>query len=398
MKLLNNFLKELRLATRDFYFLVEMVIAVLILGVLLLVVSPDGGHVSKEAVFMDMTDQQKDELLSMDGDAGRYEFKETVTFKLKPATLHYTDDRGNKQTLEFSDRKKIKADKYYYYDANIGRHTKTKYLVDNFDDMMRLSYQKKYMATQMWFGEDGMDYYKTVLFGYESEKFKNVIIASHGKTDVFRLASDMIAQKENTIFLSDHDTLNNREKYVPLLLVFLNLMMAMLIIIAYISVDKAEGVYQAITVTPFSTHGYLLSKMMVVCVIMFLSSAIFTVPVMRGHANYALLGLTLLALTVFGAVVGIFISTFFKDVVSAFTVIMGVDVLLFLPAITYLDPAFHPAWMNYLPTYHLLEAMKESCLTGGDVTYVLTVCAVLFFASVPFYLWAVRRMKNGSGM
>lgn len=168
MKLWNNYKKEMKIASRGFYFYVELVVAVIILAVLLMVVPTESKNQIKEAVFCNMSDEEFENLVNKKEGKGHVERVEDEVFKLKPATLTYTDEQGNTVIKEFKDKKKVTAEQYYHYDALTGKHTKTKYIFDNFDDMLRVAYDKKYIGTEMWYGEDNMDYYHNILFGYET--------------------------------------------------------------------------------------------------------------------------------------------------------------------------------------------------------------------------------------
>lgn len=395
MKIWNNYLKEMTIASRGFYFYIELFIAVIVLLGLILVVPADHAAIAKEVVFPDFSEQKFEELANQKEGKGYTERQEDEVFKVKPTTLTYFEEEtGQKITKEFTDKKKIKAKQYYYYDPLTGKHTKTKYIVDNFDDMMRIAYAKKYFGTEMWFDENEMDHYHSVLFGYETDRYQNIIKASHGTVDTIELVRTMEAEKESTIQLKPIETLDNRQQYVPLLLVFMNGFLGIMIIIAYISVDKSEGVLKALSVAPFSVGSYLTSKIMVALTTAILSSLIITLPVIGFQLHFIWFLVALLALCIASSIVGIWISTFFKDLKSSFGMLLIVALITMVPAISYIVPSFHPQWIEWFPTYHMLEMMKETMLVSCDTSYVLIVSGTLFIFSGFLYLVSKNRYKK----
>ena len=398
MKLWNNYKKEMKIASRGFYFYVELVVAFIILSVLLFVVPIESNHKIKEVIFCDITDSEFEKLMNIKEGKGYNEQVEDVVFKLKPSVLTYKDDSGKLITKEFKDKKKVTAKQYLYHDTITGKHAKTKYIVDNFDDMMRIAYSKKYIGTEMWYGEDNKDYYHNILFGYETDKYKNIVEISHGTVDVSKISSQMNKEIENTEYLNDIETLNNRENYIPIILIMMNGLLGMMVIIAYISVDKSEGVLKALRITPLSIGNYLMSKILVALTTVLISSVIISVPVMGLKPNYLLLFISVISMSFLSCAIGIFISTFFEDVKSAFGAIMIVGVILMVPVISYMVHSFHPNWIEYMPSYYMLESIKESLFVNGSSIYILTTSCFLAFVGIIFYLVSKKRYKNILGM
>lgn len=397
MKLWNNYKKEMKIASRGFYFYVEIIVAVIVLAVLLMVVPAESQHKIKEVCFCDMTSSQFEELINLREGKGYHEKAEDEEFKLKPAVLKYTDENGREITKEYKDKKKIKVKQYFYHDSITGKHTKTKYFTDNFDDMLRLAYDKKYVATEMWYGEDGKDNYHNVLFGYETEKYKNILKVAHGTIDIVKIQEQMEVEKDNTITLSEKKTLNNRENFIPAILLMFAGVLGVLVIIAYISVDKSEGVLKAICTTPLSTGSYLMSKILVSMTTVIFSCAIITIPVMGKGPDYLLLFITVLAMTFLSCTIGTFISTFFEDVESSFGAILLLGILLMIPMISYMVPAFNPDWLRYMPSYYMLESIRESLL-GGSISYVIIISLCMVTGGILLLFLSERRYKKTLGM
>lgn len=201
MKLWNSYCREMKTASRGFYFYVEIAVAVIILAVLLMVVSKEDTGRVKEVVFCDiMSEEAFEELMSRVDRKGHHERVEDQEFRLKPVTIRYTDDSGKVILKEYKDKKKIVLRQYQYYDFLTGKHTKTKFFAENFDDMLRVAWDKKYTGTKMRYGEDRKDYYINILFGYETDKYRNLVQAAHRTVDVGRI-TDQMAEEENRLFI-----------------------------------------------------------------------------------------------------------------------------------------------------------------------------------------------------
>ncbi len=399
MKLWINYKKEMVIASRGFYFYMEIFISLLILSVLMLVIPTESTAVAKEIIFPNLTAEQFEAMISKQQGEGYHERQEDVEFKLKPATITYTVvETGEQVDLVFEDTKTVAVKQYNYHDTLTGKHTKTKYFVDNFEDMIRISYDKKYIATEMWFGDDGLDYYNTVLFGYETERYQNIIKTAHGTVDFDMLASQMMIEEENVVYLEPIETLNNRQNILPLALVLMNGLMGMMIIIAYISVDKSDGIIKAMAVSPIRIGSYLLSKILVVLTTVSISSAIITIPVMGMQPNYLMFALSTISMTVLSCVVGALAGTFFADLKSSYSLIMIMAIVMMLPVLSFMVPAFNPPWMKFLPSYYMLESLKETLLVSCDVPFVVATSLAMLAGSGVLFIVANKRFKKILGM
>ncbi len=397
MKLWSNYCKEMKIAARGFYFYMEFFVAILILLVLLFVVPTEASSVSEEIVFADITAEQLSTLMDIDTDEGYTVLEEDVTFKVKPASLTYTDlDTGEQTTLTFTDTKEVSVLHYAVYDPDTDAQTSSKYFVDNFEDLLRIAYTEKLTAAMMYYGEDGLDYYQYILFGYETTRYQNLLSAIHSSVEASALLAALDDAQAATITLAEIEQLNNRQNFIPPMLVMMNAMMGMMIIIAYLSVDKAEGVIKALSVAPIGLGNYLASKTLVVITTVVLSNSIIVIPIMGSQPNYPLFFLISIAMCTLSCAIGVLLSTFFADLEGAFNAILVFCIAMMLPMITYLFPAFHPAWMDFLPTYPMLMAMKESLMASPDVGYVLGCSAAMLGLSAVLYAISLMRFRKSS--
>ena len=398
MKLWNNYLKELKIASRGFYFYMEFVMAAILLACILLFVPVELTNVSHEAIYVELPREALDAMIAQSfGEGGRYEQAENTTVKLSPAELVYYDEQtGEKFELSFSEKKTLELETWYYYDAATGAHEKTLYIADSMDDLVRLAKAKKWYSTVVSADADGNMQYRLLLFGSESERYVSLISAvmdAEALPALTRAAEDI-----QVVTLGAENVLNNRESYMPLVIVIMNGLMGMLVVIAYLTIDKASGLIRAMSLTPMHTRSYLLSKVMVVLTTSLISSLVIAVPVMGAQPNYLLLIPTVLLVATLSCMLGLWVASYFTDLKSAFGVLILFMVILMFPAMTYIIPSFSPLWIKLMPTYPMLQAVKESLLPSPDVGYVLLTCGGMAAVSALFLLWSEHRYKKSLGV
>ncbi len=397
MKAWSNYCKELKIASRGFYFYMEILMALILLITLLVIVPKEAKYSMKEVLYLDMPKEKHEQFIDYNLEEGRFVEAEDFSIKLKPTNITYYDDKsGEKFEKEYKDKKTITLKAYDYIDSENKDRTKTIYLAESFDDMIRISYAKKYIGSKMYYGKDGLDYYQSILFGSETDRYKNIVSSAHSGVDVDQLVEK--TENHKVRYLDSVDVLNNRQNYIPLVVVMMNGLMGMMVIIAYISVDKAEGIIKAMSVSPVKISGYLMSKIMVVLTTSLISTLVIAIPIMGTQPNYPLFILTAIVLTILSCTIGLVASSYFKDLKGAFGVLIILMLFLMLPVLSYLVPSFSPSWMNALPSYYMLEAIKETLLVNTDVGFVLLANLGMIIISVILFMFAGRRYKKSLGI
>jgi len=391
MKLLSNYIKEMKIAARGFYFYIEIGMAVIIVGILLFVVSETSTSSSKQFVYNDMPDKiveyQQDKSIK-DGDARLIDATE---FKLKPAKFEITNQKtGETTAYNFDDAKIIELETMEMLDSSTGEREKTVYYVETEEDMIRLAYGESDIGATAKMDARGKVSYKYYLQGYETDRLESLLYISHSKSP-----SVINAKKDRQVVrtLGVTETLNNRENWVPVMVVFLGSLMGYFIVISYIFYDKAEGVIRAFAVTPSAMWKYLISKIFVILTTVVVTSSIITIPVMGGQPNY-LLFYTFLIITTFAmASVGLLIASFFDTIAKAFGVMYAFMITLMIPAFSYYIPSFDPIWLRFFPTYPMLQGFKD-ILLNGDAGYVLTYSLVFLAGGLVLFVLADMRFKK----
>ena len=398
MKLWNNYLKELKIASRGFYFYMEILMAAVLLAAVLLFVPMEVTNVSQEAIYADIPRAALDARIEQSfGEPGRYERAGDTEVRLKPDTIAYYDEQtGEKFEKTFDDKKTLELETWQYFDSATGRHEKTLYIAQTFDDLLRVAQAEKWYSTTIRLDENGRPQYRLLLFGSESERYKNLIAAVMGAGNMPALLE--AADNQQVLTLGEENALNNRESYMPLVVVIMNGLMGMLVVIAYLTIDKSSGLIRAMALTPMHTRSYLLSKVLVVLTTSLISSLVVTVPVMGSQPNYLLFIPAAALVSVLSCMIGLWIASFFNDLKSAFGALLLAMIVMLLPAISYIIPSFAPLWIKLMPTYPMLAAVKESLLPRPDAGYVLIVCAGMLAVSGLFLWWSEYRYRKSLGV
>ncbi|MFC2014129.1 ABC transporter permease [Chloroflexota bacterium] len=391
MKLLSNYLKEMKIAARGFYFYIEIGMAVIILAILLFAVSETSTSNSKQFIYNDMpqkiVEYQQDKSIK-DGDA---RLANPTEFKLKPAIFEITNqETGETTAYDFNDEKIIELETMEMLDSSTGEREETVYYVETEEDMIRLAYGESEIGVTAAMNARGKVSYQYYLQGYETDRLESLLYISHSKSP-----SVINAKKDRQVVrtLGVMETLNNRENLVPLFLVYLGSLMGYFIVMAYIFYDKAEGVIRAFAVTPSDMWKYLISKTFVLLTIVVVSSSIITIPVMGGQPNY-LLFYTFLIITTFAmASLGLLVASFFDSISKAFGVMYAIMIALMIPAFSYYIPSFDPVWLRFFPTYPMLQGFRD-ILLNGDAGYVLIYALVFLAGGLVLFVLADIRFKK----
>jgi ABC-2 type transport system permease protein len=365
MKLLSSFKKELILASRGFYFYIEILFAVILLAVLLFAIPENFSNIQTEYLHLNLPQQGKeifsDILLEND-----------------------LDSKSEMVQLE-SDGKTFDAELIVTDEQEI-------YIVDSEEAVRTLADSEKNLGAVVELNDNNQLYYKYYLQGYESNRLKNLIsILFNESTEILE---ERLNNQEVRPLSTDFKPLNDRENTIPPLIAFSGALMGMFIMASYVFLDKKEGVIKAYAVTPSAIWKYLMSKIFVVLLTSVVSGLIIIMPVMGFRINYGLLLLLLLTVGFFASTLGLFIASFYDNIMKAFGVIYLLFFLLMVPGIAYFIPGWDPFWVKIVPTYPMLQGFKEIILPNGDVAYPLIVSAGFLVAGIVLFFITNIRFKK----
>ncbi|WP_461205968.1 ABC transporter permease [Clostridium sp. DL1XJH146] len=340
MKLLYNFLKDMKLSMKSFYFYVEIGFALIIVAVLLLVV-PENFDKSMEVYTS----------IEIEGALG-----DTVKEALNESDDEFIILETNEEVLE-----KVEDEK-----SSVGLNISQ---------------------------ENGKVIYDFVLQGYEDEKFRNILETSIQAA----FAKEVPGYEDVTTITTLEDNsekLSDRLNILPVILTLNAAFMGLFIIASYIFLDKEEGTIRALAVTPSSMWQYLLGKVGVIMVSGIISGFIILLPIAGLKAHYFHFTLLLIATNLFGSAVGLFIASFFDNMTKAMGWLYMSIIILGFASVSYYMPAFSPLVIRILPSYPMLFAFRETMLDSPDIGLIYTNVIGFGLAAVVIFILANQRFKK----
>lgn len=367
MKLWYSFSKEIVLSSKSWYFYVELAMSIILLMILVFVVPEDFDSKGKEYFYLDLpqvvTDRYMKNLLEEDLDE-KVDMVEVAS-----------DDRSYPAKLYETEESKI-------------------YLLESKEALDAISNSERVPMVHVRVNEDNQVIHTYYLQGYETEKLQNLLMVYHNRLaghDVVEYYSDNIEVRR---LYEDAEPLNDKENMIPVFLTFNGSLMSLFIIAAYIFLDKSEGIIKAYAITASSVWHYLLSKIGVIILTSIMTTLIITVPVMGLQPNYLAMVVFIIASGFFAASLGLFLTSFYKDIIEAFGAMYIVIVIMIMPSISYFTPSWDPNWVKVIPSYVMLQSFKEIISLGGNLTYVIIASIGFSMLGMAIFILANHRFKK----
>ena len=368
MKLWHSFKKDLKLASKSYYFYIEIAMAIILLAILLVVVPEEFDSRIDEYIYMeDLPEAFEDYFYTM-------MLEDDLDHKIEVVELEV-------------DKRVVPADLFESEGTRI-------YIVDDKETIIKLAEDEREFSAIMYLDENNELAYKYYMQGYESERLKNLYLVLHNKKiDIDTLKEHTDNQVVNKMY-EDYQVLGDRENLIPVILTFNGSLMGLFIIAAYVFLDKQEGVIKAYAITASKVWQYLMSKVGVLVVVSIVTSLIIAIPIMGLQPNYLLLFIFIFASAFFTSSLGLVIASYYQDVMQAFGVIYILMILMIIPNISYSTPSWEPTWIKVIPTYAMLESFKEIIIENGDTGYVLMTSAAFLGLGILLFLFANYRYKK----
>ncbi|MGM0396332.1 MAG: ABC transporter permease [Bacillota bacterium] len=367
MKLWYSFTKELKLSSKSWYFYIELGMAIVLLLVIVFIVPENFDSKGKEYIYLDLPQVVRD---------------------------RYRDNLLEEDLDEIAEMVEVKAAKRVF-EAELFETDESKiYLLTGMDALDAFSNTERLPAVHIRVNEDNQIVHTYYLQGYETPKLKNLLLVFHNRRagyDVIEDYSDNIVVKS---MYQDVEPLSDRENIIPVFLTFNGSLMSLFIISAYIFLDKSEGIIKAYAVTASSVWHYLLSKIGVIILTSIVTTLIITVPVMGFQPNYLAMLLFLVTSGFFAASLGLYITSYYKDIVQAFGVLYIVIVIMIMPNISYFTPSWDPDWVKIIPSYVMLQSFKEIISVNGNIAYVLVASLGFAVLGLDIFILANHRFKK----
>ncbi len=392
MKWFRTYVKEMKIASRGFYFYIEIVIALIVLLILLVAVKEYPNSNVKEYLYYDMSTDTLDKILEKEVLEGNIQMLMDSELTVKPATFQLLDkETGEEKNYNFTEEKNVVAATYEVVDPETGYVSKTVYILDEKEDMIRLANRTGDMGASVFLSNTGELQYEYYVQGYETERYSELLYILHTSVSD-EVESKLVQQTVREIGGSER--LNSREAVIPVYVAFAGALMGFFIIMSYVFLDKSQGVIKAFVVTPASIWSYLLSKILVILTTVLISSSIVVIPVMKGKPNYLLFYIFLSVSSFAFSSLGLFVASFFDSISKAFGVLYLLMIVFMLPAFSYYISSFDPLWIRLLPTYPLLEGLKGVMKGEADVSYVVLYSFVFFAGGMVLLALANLKFKK----
>ena len=344
MKLWHSFKKELVLSSKSWYFYIEIGMAIVLLLILLFVVPESFNTKGKDYMYLDLP--------------------QTVADKYKDALLEEDID-------EIPESVEVKAGKQIFQSEMYETEESRIYLLESIEALHTFSDSERVPVVHVRVNEENQVVFTYYLQGYETQKLRNLLLVFQNRKagyDVLEHYTDHLVVKS---MYQDSQHLKDRQNMVPVFLTFNGSLMSLFIIAAYIFLDKSEGIIKAYAVTASSVRQYLMSKIGVIILTSIVTALIITIPIAGIQANYLLMLLFLIASGFFAASLGLYITSFYEDIMQAFGVLYIVIMIMIMPNISYFTPSWDPNWIKIIPSYVMLQSFKEIISANQNVAYVL---------------------------
>jgi ABC-type multidrug transport system permease subunit len=359
MKLLTSIRRELTLLSRSVYFYSEIAMAVICLLVLLVLMPENFDSRATEYIFIDMPPVQSAAM-------------EEALFSGAKAPEEVTlNHRGNEvpARLYTTDMKYV-------------------YMLNSRDDLIVLCEDTGCIGTVLR-DSNGKPAYEYYLQGNETERYMDytTLLLSANLGEILEAAEKQVVKA-----LEDKPrVLTDRQSVLPLMLSVNCVLMGILVAAAFIVEDKKTKVIKALRVVPSRIGVYLTAKITAVILMALATTLIISAPVMLADANYLTLCLTVICGGFFTISIGVLLASFFDDIGKAFSSVYVLLIVLMIPGILGMMPAVSVSWVRFIPSYYVVQSVKESLL-NRDAAYVLLCCAgfaagglILSFISIKRY-------------
>jgi len=179
---------------------------------------------------------------------------------------------------------------------------------------------------------------------------------------------------------------------VPLFILVEPTLVGLMLVAVLIFMEKDERTIMAFMSSPGRITHFLLSKVVIMWVLGLISATIVTLLVIGPNFNPWHLFLLITAGSLLGTSLGLLVASIFENISKAMIWLMAVIAVITLPMMCYVLPNFSPLWLRILPTYDLMFAIKEAIFPSGNTALIyssffttLAEGLVLFMITIGIY-------------
>jgi hypothetical protein len=340
MKMLYNFIKDMKVSFKTFYIYIEIIMALIFVAILLFVVPENFSSSAKMYAYVENSIQSEE-------------------------IMEALEEEGTENIVFLNSADEI---------------------------VTKLEEDRNSVGVEITF-KDNKIQYNVILQGYESDRYRNIIENSL----IANTAKDMPGYERITNIETLNNTserLSDRLNILPVFLLLNSAFAGLFIVATYIFMDKEEGTIRAFVVTPARVWEYLLSKMGVMLITGLITGIITTLLVAGFSVNYLHLIALLISTNLFGTAVGLLLSSFYDSITKAMGTIMVTFVVLAFASISYFMPSFSPWMIKILPSYPMIFAFREAFLEMPNISYIYYNVIGFSILAIFVFIWANHRFKK----
>ncbi|KAJ49283.1 hypothetical protein BD780_001351 [Clostridium tetanomorphum] len=233
-----------------------------------------------------------------------------------------------------------------------------------------------------------------IMQGYESEQSKRAIALSlesllqEKHTVNYNIENVVLGSKEGLKDISFNKAM------VPIMILNESVMLAFILIVALIFMEKEEETTKSYGVSPGGIGIYLFSKISLMAFLSIISTIIITIFTVGFKVMWIPLFITIIVSSIFSSTLAMLIGSFFDNISKAMIWILGISLFLTAPIVSYFMPSFSPTFVTLIPTYDMMFAIRETVFTTGNSTIIYTNTIKLVVIDIILYLLSLIYYKR----
>jgi hypothetical protein len=204
---------------------------------------------------------------------------------------------------------------------------------------------------------------EVIFRGHESPRTREVVLLA------LTAAGTDLAERAPVSYVNGEprtERMPFRRSMLPLLLLGEPALLGFLLIATLVFFEKEEGTALSYMVSPGSVWAYLASKVAAITVLSLFSATLLTGLTVFTDASWGWMLLIVAAGSVFGSATALLLASFFDTLSQAMAWITVIAVIITLPMVSYFAPALAPLAFRVSPTWPLMWGLREAFLTNGS--------------------------------
>lgn len=233
-----------------------------------------------------------------------------------------------------------------------------------------------------------------IMQGYENKEIINTLILSM-KDDIDKRVSEEM--DIDTVYLKnvmEQERIPLNKNVLPMFLTMEPSLLGLVLIAAFIFMEKDEGTIRAYKVSPGKIPEYLASKITLMIILGWISTIISTFLVVGLNADYFSLLIIVTVASIFASGLGLIIASFFENISQSMIWIIFISIIFSLPFVSYFVPSFAPLYIRLLPTYSLQFALREAIFPTGNIKLIYSTVLTFAVLSILNYVVAIFIYKR----